>query len=212
VAGVAAFDLDGTLTPADSFLHFLRRVTGVRALTGALGRLVPLAGTDMARRRDDMKAALVMRLLAGRAAAEIEEHGRAHGEAVARAVTAPMRDLLDRHGAAAHWRVVVSASLEVYVAPAAERLELEAALATRLEVDGQGLLTGRLLGPNCRGPEKARRLTEWMETVGLAPRSLPLWAYGDSAGDRELLALADHPVRVRRGRPEASSSSAGPRT
>jgi phosphoserine phosphatase len=34
-----------------------------------------------------------------------------------------------------------------------------------------------------------------------------LWAYGDSAGDRELLAMADHPTRV--GRRAALSSSTG---
>jgi phosphoserine phosphatase len=27
-----------------------------------------------------------------------------------------------------------------------------------------------------------------------------MWAYGDSAGDREMLAMADHPMRVTHGR------------
>jgi phosphoserine phosphatase len=27
-----------------------------------------------------------------------------------------------------------------------------------------------------------------------------LWAYGDSRGDHEMLAMADHPIRVKRGR------------
>jgi phosphoserine phosphatase len=60
--------------------------------------------------------------------------------------------------------------------------------------DTYGLLTGRLLGANCRGPEKARRVRAWISDAGL--EGAVLWAYGDSPGDAELLAAADRPVRV----------------
>ena len=69
-------------------------------------------------------------------------------------------------------------------------------VCTRLEQDASGRLTGRLQGANCRGPEKARRLRAWLEAEGLADAEV--WAYGDSEGDAELLAQADHPVWVRR--------------
>ena len=58
-----------------------------------------------------------------------------------------------------------------------------------------GRCTGRLDGANCRGPEKATRL----QTL-LGDDPVELWAYGNSAGDDEMLALARHPVRVKRGR------------
>jgi phosphatidylglycerophosphatase C len=51
----------------------------------------------------------------------------------------------------------------------------------------EGIATGNLDGPNCRGPEKVTRLHEWLgdrSTVNVV-------AYGDSAGDREMLADAD---------------------
>ncbi len=44
-----------------------------------------------------------------------------------------------------------------------------------------------------RGPEKARRLDAW-----LAGSPTFVWAYGDSSGDRELLARADRAVRLGR--------------
>jgi phosphatidylglycerophosphatase C len=47
-------------------------------------------------------------------------------------------------------------------------------------------------GPNVRAAEKAVRLTDL-----LGPAEVELWAYGDSRGDREMLAMADHPTRVR---------------
>ncbi len=48
------------------------------------------------------------------------------------------------------------------------------------------------------GPEKATRLREWLDGNGLPHAEL--WAYGDSSGDDDLLAIADHPVSVRRVR------------
>jgi phosphatidylglycerophosphatase C len=52
-----------------------------------------------------------------------------------------------------------------------------------------------LLGGNCRGRRKADRLREYLEGAGV-----DLWAYGDSAGDAEMLAMAQHVSRARRGR------------
>ena len=69
-------------------------------------------------------------------------------------------------------------------------------MCTQLERDAHGVLTGRLVGPNCRGPEKVRRLENWLAAHDIT--DAVLWAYGDSAGDDALLARADHPVRVGR--------------
>jgi phosphatidylglycerophosphatase C len=97
------------------------------------------------------------------------------------------------HRSEGHRVVLVSASYEVYVGPLAAGLGVDAA-ATRLVVAADGTLTGALDGPNCRGAEKLVRLRAWQAAVGA--EGAELWAYGDSAGDDELLAAADHPVRV----------------
>jgi phosphatidylglycerophosphatase C len=104
-----------------------------------------------------------------------------------------VRDRVDWHRGEGHELVLVSASPELYVTPIGRRLGFDTVLATRLEVGADGRLTGRLLGPNCRGPEKVVRLREWRgEGMALA------YAYGDSAGDREMLDLAVTAVRVGR--------------
>ena len=69
-------------------------------------------------------------------------------------------------------------------------------VATRLEVDPDGRCTGRLAGHNCRAAEKLIRLDRWLADHSLTRSDIELWAYGDSAGDRELLAAAQHPVWV----------------
>ena len=70
-------------------------------------------------------------------------------------------------------------------------------LGTELAVDDDGLLTGALAGANCRGVEKVRRLHAWLRERHGDRANVEVWAYGDSPGDRELLADADHAVWVR---------------
>lgn len=192
---VAAFDFDGTLRPGDSLLAFLATVVPRRRLARALAgswrqlALVPAGG----RRRDAAKAAVLARALAGVPVAVVEEAAAAFA---ARLEGELRPDVLARarwHAAQGHEVIIVSASPERYLIPLAERLGFVAVLATRLE-EAEGRLTGRLAGANVRGPEKVRRLAEWL--VG---EPVVLWAYGDSAGDRDLLAGADHATRV--GRP-----------
>ena len=61
-------------------------------------------------------------------------------------------------------------------------------IASHLETREDGRITGNLLGENCFGIEKVRRL----EAL-LGPKSgYTLYAYGDSRGDRELLSSADY--------------------
>ena len=104
----------------------------------------------------------------------------------------PSRRGVRQHGLAAGDLVVlVSASFEVYLRPLARALGVEHVLGARLEDDGEGVLSGRLDGPNCRGPEKVRRLDSWWASLHDDRPPSRFTAYGDSAGDRELLARAD---------------------
>jgi phosphatidylglycerophosphatase C len=193
--GVAAFDLDGTLTRRDTLLPFLQRLCGTTAVMRALApewSAMPAAALGTID-RDATKARVLARLLAGWVATDVVDAAEDYAETV---VTARLRaDTVARvtwHRSQGHRLVIVSASPELYVGPVAAALGFEAALATRLEVV-DGRLTGRLVGANVRGAEKVRRLKEHF---GDGP--MTLWAYGDSSGDRELLAAADHATRVTR--------------
>lgn len=93
--------------------------------------------------------------------------------------------------------VIVTASPEEVVAPFAHRLGADVLIATRLAFDAQGRVAGGFEGKNCRGAEKVRRLRAGFGT-GLRLAA----AYGDSSGDREMLAIAAiRGYRVFNGRP-----------
>jgi phosphatidylglycerophosphatase C len=191
--GVAAFDFDGTLIEGDSFVPFLVSVVGRWALTAAVVRSAP----SLARggRRDVMKVALITRPLKGYPETELRARGQEYAERLSQRMRPSMIERLDWHRDRGHRLAMVSASLDVYLAPLGECLGFDGILATRLEVAENGSLTGRLDGANVRRAEKAARLRAWLAST-LDGRPYELWAYGDSIGDKELLAMADHPHRV----------------
>lgn len=195
---IAAFDVDGTLTTRDSVVPFLGRFA--RRPSRWKGVIVALPGLVAAlakRDRDLLRERATAALLTGIEVADLEHEAAALAEIVIADrlrpdTTARLRWHVDQ----GHRVVLVSASYEVYLRHLVDHLGAEVALATRLQaVDGR--LTGRLDGVNCRGPEKVARLDGWMTKQGLDRSDIELWAYGDSAGDAELLAEADRSVWVR---------------
>jgi phosphatidylglycerophosphatase C len=190
---VAAFDFDGTLSTRDNLVPFLRRVAGTRRTNRALLAALP---SLVVGHRDGAKAVMLRRSLAGIDEARLAETG---AEFAKRVIATHLRDdVVSRarwHREQGHSVVMVSASLTSFLEPIGEHLGFDAVLATRVEVDADGRCTGRIIGANVRGKEKARRLDEWL---GSQPATI--WAYGNSHGDAALLARADHPVRVGRHR------------
>ena len=194
--GVAAFDFDGTLVPGDSLPRFLARVLGRAALAETLMRAAPAMTAGYRRGgRDGSKAVLLERALAGRVAEQVGEVGAVFGALLAGRIRPAMVERMAWHDEQGHRRILVSASLAAYLEPFGRITGFDDVIATRLETDGAGRLTGRLHGPNVRAHQKAVRL---QELLGSAP--VEMWAYGNSAGDREMLAMADHPIRVRPNR------------
>lgn len=196
---VAAFDFDETLTTSDSVVPFLRRFTSRRQLvTGLLPhtlRVLPLA---VRRDRDRLRALATQLVFTGRPISEVEAAAEAHGAAIVRRGLRPdTEQRLRWHLERGHRVAIVSASYDQYVRTVAAGLGDVAVLATRLEVV-DGSCTGRLEGRNCRGPEKVERLSSWLRSQGYTRSDVELYAYGDSRGDEEMLAWADHPHWVMR--------------
>ena len=196
---IAAFDFDGTLTRRDTLLPFLARACGPKVLGRTVGRIAPMAVRARTGRipsevhhRDATKAALLHDLFAGRR----EDWYRVQGQQYATTLGAKLRpemvEQVQWHREAGHELVIVSASLRTYLDPFAAAHGFDHVIAVELEADGDGVLTGAMVGPNVRAEEKAVRLRRWLD--GDEPEML--WAYGNSSGDAQLLAMADVPVWV----------------
>jgi phosphatidylglycerophosphatase C len=193
---VAAFDFDKTVSTRDNVIPFLRAAVGAPRLAWALARTSPRLAAAVLddRKRDAAKAALLRHTLTGFEAARLEEIASEFADdVVARHLRADVVERVEWHRRQGHELVLVSASLATYLDLIAKRLGFDAVLATELAVADDRRLTGGLANPNVRGPEKVRRLEAW-----LGDRPAFVWAYGDSSGDRELLARADQPISVGR--------------
>lgn len=194
---IAAFDFDETLTSSDSVVPFMRLMASRRRMGAGVARRGIRTFQALARRdRHLLRSVATEVVFTGRPIGDVEQLAEDFGNTI---VDGMLRSdtvaRLDWHRRQGHLVVIVSASYEQYVHVVGDRLGVDGVVATRLEV-ADGRCTGRLDGPNCRGPEKVRRLDGWLADRDLRRSDLTLWAYGDSVGDRELLEWADHPVWV----------------
>lgn len=203
---VAAFDVDGTLTTRDCVVPFIRQVGGTR--TVAIKLLAHGTKTIPAALRRDRDALKVLASNAAFAGKPVTDVGREAASFARYVHSAWMRSetvaALEEHRRAGDEIVLVSASFEVYLRPLGGLLGVDAVLATRLHVDDHSRFSGAIVGNNCRGLEKVRRLHGWLDErhgdIG-GRAGVHVTAYGDSTGDRELLLDADEAVFIGPKRP-----------
>lgn len=185
--GSGTVRLRPTITSNDSYGRFLRRIATPRQRSHARWTIGPwLAGYRLGlvsaaqlRRRATQAA------FAGRDAAEIAHRGECFARDELPAMLRPdMMQRIDRHRAQGHRLVLVSASLDLYLAPWC-RLHGMELLCNRLDArDGQ--LTGRYNGHDI-GTDKAEAIRAH---CGDLSRHARIHAHGDSREDRPMLALA----------------------
>jgi len=185
---VVAFDFDGTLTTHDSFTAFLKWRAGAARYALGLARLAPSALAYLIHRdRGRIKAAATREFLRGMPRARLEAEAREFAERFSAGLLRP-----DAVAAWRRWRdqavrlVIVTASPDLVVAPFARALGADALIGTQLAFDAQDRVTGAFATPNCRGPEKVARLK-----AAFGPDVRLKAAYGDTGGDREMLAMAE---------------------
>lgn len=191
----AFFDFDGTLIRGDSFGLFARFAVGQTAFLKALilssawiiGWKLGIISNSRA------KEYLFGELFKGMPYADFQRYGEAFSKVIESRIKPDTVRRLREHVANGDTVVIVTASMSEWIAPWAKGYGVDTLLTTAPEVDpATGRLTGRFLGANCHGAEKARRITERFGSL----KDAEVWAYGDSAGDDAMLALADHPCRI----------------
>ncbi len=198
---LALFDFDGTITRSDSWMPFLKFAVPPLKLVVGQGLLLPvLVGYKLgAVPPTRARAAASMVAFRGERAATIRERGAEYAsEALPGSLRSEALERVAWHRERGDHIVVVSASLDVYLAPWCRTHGVDL-ICTELE-ERAGRLTGRLVGGDCTGAEKARRVKERYELA----RYESVYAYGDTIEDREMLECAH--VKYYRGRAISSVS------
>lgn len=194
---IAAFDFDNTITTKDSLLPFLIFTHGKWETLKRLLPLTPLFIRYMfgGAGRQETKEAILSSFFKGSSLTALSLKGQEY------ASSKTMESLLKPaaiarlkwHQLQGHKCYIVSASIDTYLLPWGKRHGFDHVICSRLDVDKNGIFTGKLRELNCWGPEKTRRLLE----ISGPKDNFKLYAYGDSRGDRELLDLADFPYYCR---------------
>jgi phosphatidylglycerophosphatase C len=194
---VAAFDVDNTLTVRDCVVPFMRKIAGTGSLIASIVRRpIPVLRLVLSKDRDGLKALFVSAAFTGRSVEDVANIAAHFASDIAEKW---MRDDVSQrlrwHQEQGHVVVLVSASLQPYLEVLGDLLEVDAVLCTQLQVH-DGRYTGELLGKNCRGEEKVVRLHDWCTAANL-PIDAVKYAYGDSSGDRQMLAAVDNGILVK---------------
>lgn len=181
------FDFDGTLTKKDTLLAFIVFTHGwPRTLLGFLllspyiiGWKLSLINNQYAKER------LLRYFFGGEPRTSFDQRCLAFAaQELTQLIRPEASRLIAQYKQSGERMIVISASPENWVSPWCKSQELEC-IASRLEYK-DGRLTGKIDGANCHGAEKVRRLRDIVSVEDYAT----IIAYGDSGGDRELLALA----------------------
>lgn len=186
---IAVFDFDGTLTHKDTLLEFIKYAYGAKWFYFVFFLFSPLLVLMRFHIYPNWKLKehifsfffkgmeyVKFQSLCEQFAAEIEKFKRE-----------TMVDIMKRHITDGHEVYVVSASIEDWIKPWCKNNYVTKVLATKIEIDNNGLITGKFLSKNCYGKEKVNRLL----IEGVKKEDFYIYAYGDSEGDKEMGKFAD---------------------
>lgn len=206
---IFVFDFDGTLTHADTLLAFIRFACGPVRMCMGFVLYAPLLVLMKLKLYPNYKAKqkVFAHFFRGMTLTRFDALCTAFAQQGEHLLRPAARNFINTVRPEAYAMAIVSASIDNWVRPFAEMyLQSDNAqdksqgnvqdhkpsspiivLGTKVEVDAAGCLTGRFSTPNCYGPEKVRRI----EAVWPHREQYDVSAFGDSRGDKEMLAYAD---------------------
>ncbi len=193
---VAFFDLDHTVLSCSTAIEYVRFMVR-RGEIGpvAVARIaVWLLRYRAARLDEEAVTRRVLGELAGADPVLLQERcwRWVHRDILPR-ISETARACIEEHRRLGHAVVLLTAAIAQVAEPVAAHLELDACLATQLEVRG-GRFSGRAMEPLCFGSGKVVWAERWLAAhdrgLGAA------YFYSDSYTDRPMLDLVAHPVAV----------------
>ncbi len=185
---LALFDFDGTITTDDSLIKFIRFAVGDIKFTGGMIVLLPMLTAYKLKLIPNHKAKQMMLsyFFKGMSREKFMFLTKTYSLNHINSILRPQAmEKIVWHKNQGHKIIIVSASMECWLKPWCKENDLEL-IGTKLEIK-DNIMTGKFSTKNCYGIEKANRVKEHYNLNDFDY----IYAYGDSRGDKELLALAD---------------------
>jgi HAD superfamily hydrolase (TIGR01490 family) len=193
----ALFDMDRTLLATNSALLYTRyrRERGEISLGAMLRVVFWLTQYRLGVIDAEKIAAQVVREYSGREEAALRSETELwFRERVLSHVRAKARAVVEHHRRLGHHLAIVTAATPYAAAPLASELGIEHLVASELEIEGSGKLTGRFAPPLCYGAGKVARTERLAAELGFRLEDAVF--YSDSITDLPLFERVGAPVAV----------------
>lgn len=189
---IYCFDFDGTLTTSDTLLEFIKYAKGTSRFLMVFLMYSPLLVMMKLHLYPNWKAKqqIFAHLFAGMRIEKFDALCRGFAEESQHLLRPKGITLMHEALVAGAQVFIVSASIDNWVRPFFDIRNLKGiqVLGTQIEVE-DGKLTGRFKSNNCYGKEKVHRIAEALKSFERSEYEIE--AFGDSRGDKEMLAFAD---------------------
>lgn len=189
---IYCFDFDGTLTTSDTLLEFIKYAKGTSRFLMVFLKYSPLLVLMKLHLYPNWKAKqqIFAHLFAGMRIEKFDALCRGFAEESQHLLRPKSITLMHEALVAGAQVFIVSASIDNWVRPFFDIRNLKGVqvLGTQIEVE-DGKLTGNFKSNNCYGKEKVHRIAEALKPFERSEYEIE--AFGDSRGDKEMLAFAD---------------------
>ncbi|USA53693.1 HAD-IB family hydrolase [Acinetobacter sp. C32I] len=191
---LALFDFDGTLYPRDSFTGFIFFALSKRHIVKRGLKILPWIQAYYLRLypAHAMRPRLFQSMFKDISVDVVEQLAHEYALKLIKRLDQDLLQQLQQHQQRGDHIVLVSASVDLYLTPICEFLNIEL-ICTQTEIK-DGLLTGRYRSEDCSREQKKLRI---LQQYNLADYQA-IYAYGNSEEDLDMLSLADYPYMVGR--------------
>ncbi|MGB0916930.1 MAG: HAD-IB family hydrolase [Flavobacteriales bacterium] len=187
---LALFDFDGTISNKDSFVKFMKFTHGkpVFVFKMAMGFLTFFGWKIGLVKSHYTKVKALRSFYKGWTEAQMDDaRKRFTFEVIPKILFPKALERIAWHKEQGHRIIVVTASCGAWLKDWTSQMDLEI-ICTEMELKN-GVYTGELSKPNCRGKEKVNRVKQHLSLDDYSE----VYAYGNDHGDNQMLAIADHP-------------------
>ncbi|WP_130802088.1 HAD family hydrolase [Acinetobacter ihumii] len=184
---LALFDFDGTLCSRDSFTGFIFYALSKRHIVRKTIKILPWIQAYYLKLypAHAMRLKLFATMFRGNSAQQLQQLGQEYAQILLKNLDAGLLQQLQQHQAQGDRVVLVSASIDLYLKPVCELLNIDL-ICTQVEVK-DGKITGQYSTPDCSSEQKKIRIHQCYQLDHYDQ----VYAYGNSYEDLEMFSLAD---------------------